>query len=113
LVIGLGYVGLSLCKRLVEESNLQVQGYDINPATIKKISEEAIYKEIDLNWAKSPDFAATSDIRECSMADVYVISVQTNLGDDGLPDLDPLKIAGQTLSTLVSEGCPWNDRQLH
>jgi UDP-N-acetyl-D-glucosamine dehydrogenase len=89
-VIGLGYVGLPLCIRFVEE-NFNTIGLDIDESKIDKlnsgvsyinhISNESIIASIDNNFVPSIDFSEIKNV------DVIIICVPTPLDSNSEPDL--------------------------
>lgn len=90
-VVGLGYVGLPLIKRLNEVGfntlgldidQAKIDSLDIGEAYIKHIAVDDIYMAI-----KSGKCAVTADFAESSRADVIVLCVPTPLNKYREPDL--------------------------
>jgi UDP-N-acetyl-D-mannosaminuronic acid dehydrogenase len=73
-VLGLGQIGLPTTKYIAEKG-LDVQGYDISEAAVKR--------------AKDNGIKATTEWHEVQLAEVYVICVSTLLKGDE-PDLAPI-----------------------
>lgn len=84
-VIGLGYVGRPLAEALAKHH--VVQGFDTNPnkSTLADVP------------------SATREENLCS-ADVYIVAVPTPVGEDKVPDLDPLKAACETVGRAMKPG---------
>lgn len=83
-VIGLGYVGLPLVKRLIEK-NFDVIGFDINSKKVKKIAKLKTYKNAKIT-------SNSGDLRDRNF---FIICVPTPINKKKKPDLNPLKLASQ------------------
>lgn len=103
-IIGLGYVGLPLAIKFSEVT--EVIGYDINKSRInelrhgiditKETTKETFNESQRLNFTDSP-----TDLRE---AEIFIVTVPTPVGDDKVPDLNPLELACETLSGVLKSG---------
>ena len=74
-VLGLGNVGLPAAKYCLDKG-IEVWGYDINPASVKKANDEGVLRATN-SWAEMPP------------VDVYIICVSTMQVND-MPDLSPV-----------------------
>ena len=89
-IIGLGYVGLPLAIRFLEEG-FPVIGFDIDDKKVEKLNAAQSYiKHIQSGKIKQmidSGFRATMDFRDISSADAILICVPTPLGVHNEPDL--------------------------
>ena len=89
-VIGLGYVGLPLSIRFVQE-NFKTIGFDIDEEKVNTLNDGKSYikhiKENNVQSIKSRGFKATSDFKEIKEVDVIIICVPTPLDESNKPDL--------------------------
>jgi len=104
LVIGLGYVGISLIKSLSESKQFQVNGFDTSSEVIRQISKNSgYYKGANLKNVKLSTLSLTSDQSELNEYDVFIICVPTPLLNGG-PDLSMVNEAAQLVSKLIKKG---------
>ena len=89
-VIGLGYVGLPLSIRFIQE-NFKTIGFDIDEEKVKTLNDGKSYikhiEENNIKSIKSRGFKATSDFKEIKEVDVIIICVPTPLDKSNKPDL--------------------------
>ncbi|MEO1237678.1 MAG: nucleotide sugar dehydrogenase [Planctomycetota bacterium] len=90
-VIGLGYVGLPLC-RAFAEAGYRVLGVDVDPKKIEALAAGADYLKhlgpgFAAGLAASERFEATADAGRLGEADAVVVCVPTPLGRHLEPDL--------------------------
>ena len=89
-VIGLGYVGLPLSIRFVEEG-FNTTGFDIDEKKIQKLNEGKSYiHHIEIKTIKKSlkkNFSATNDFSLIRQMDVIIICVPTPLNQNNEPDL--------------------------
>ena len=89
-IIGLGYVGLPLAIRFLEEG-FPVIGFDIDDKKVEKLNAAQSYiKHIQSGKIKQmidSGFRATMDFGDISSADAILICVPTPLGFHNEPDL--------------------------
>ena len=89
-VIGLGYVGLPLSIRFIQE-NFKTIGFDIDEEKVKTLNDGKSYikhiEENNIKSIKSRGFKATSDFKEIKEVDVIIICVPTPLDESNKPDL--------------------------
>ena len=105
VVIGLGYVGLTL-SCILADSGFKVYGYDNNPLVIKGLKkkkshfyERGIQKYLDEHIDKNINLI---DKLDKSYGSTYIISVGTNLKlNSKTPNLDPLKQATKKVSRVL------------
>ncbi|MGH3386854.1 MAG: nucleotide sugar dehydrogenase [Nocardioidaceae bacterium] len=107
VILGLGYVGLPLA----QESTLagkSVVGLDINAGMVESLGAGRSHvddlSDDDIAEMLGKGFTATTDESVLDRADVAVVCVPTPLGEDGGPDLGPIRAAMQTVSRHVHPG---------
>lgn len=106
-VIGLGYVGLPLARLF--STKFPTIGYDVNQERVKtlmsghdttlEVSDELLHEAIDKHSFRCT--ANLDDIRQCN---VYVVAIPTPVDRDNAPDLNPLKLASETVGRVISPG---------
>ncbi|MHA8059799.1 nucleotide sugar dehydrogenase [Aquirufa beregesia] len=103
-VIGLGYVGLPLA---VEFGKIySVLGFDINAQRVDELSrgidrtlesnEEEIKSSIHLKFS--------SNIKDLSQYNVFIVTVPTPIDQFNAPDLKPLLLASEMLGSVLKKG---------
>ena len=89
-VVGLGYVGLPLVLRFVEQG-FRVIGFDIDANKIRQLQGGRSYiKHIDaarIQQARGKGFEATADFERSRQADALIICVPTPLDEHREPDM--------------------------
>ncbi len=89
-VVGLGYVGLPLVIRFVEEG-FRVLGIDIDEAKVKKLNAGRSYIEhipaASIKKCGKAGFRATTNFAEVRKADALIICVPTPLNEHREPDM--------------------------
>jgi len=105
-VIGLGYVGLPLAKRLVDVGH-DVSGVDINADLVGTLesgkSPLNTFSDDDISSMSGAGFAPTTDFSVIEEADVVIFCVPTPLDKDGGPDLSAVISALKTTLPYVQE----------
>ena len=105
-VIGLGYIGLPTAA-LLASKGLEVHGSDIDEGIVQTINEgsspivEPGLEKIISKVVNSGNLKASSD---CKKADVFIITVQTPLSRDNLPDMSYVEKVAQVISPLLEKG---------
>jgi UDP-N-acetyl-D-glucosamine dehydrogenase len=106
-VIGLGYVGLPLAKRLTDVG-FAVVGVDIDRRVVDSLnsgrSTLRSYSDETIGSMRRTGFIATDDFSAAKDANAIVICVPTPLDDAGLPDLKPVIAALEALVPHLREG---------
>jgi UDP-N-acetyl-D-galactosamine dehydrogenase len=103
-LIGLGYVGLPLA--LAFSKKRPVIGFDISQSRIDELKQgidrtmEVSSDDLLLN--KSLTF--TSDLKDITECNFYIITVPTPISDDSLPDLGPLLNATKIIGQILKKG---------
>ena len=101
-VIGLGYVGLPIS--LTISKNYETLGYDIN-----KIRISQLRKNIDNNNEfEKKDFLNkkikfTTNIKDLSKCNVYIICVPTPVKKNKIPDLNPVEKSFNIISKVIKK----------
>jgi len=100
-VIGLGYVGLPLA--VAFGGKFPTTGFDINPERISQIRTGTdVTREVpkdELQGAKH--LSVTSDLADIADCTFYVITVPTPIDADKRPDLGPLRLACETVGSVL------------
>ena len=92
-VLGLGYVGLPLARRIAD-CGYRVSGLDTDSARVGSIGREI---------AEVPRLQATTDIATIHGADVVIICVPTPIKDD-LPDMSHVEEAARAVASNLRSG---------
>jgi UDP-N-acetyl-D-glucosamine dehydrogenase len=107
VVIGLGYVGLSLAQEACR-SGLRVTGLDHDPRLVTRLargsSHVADLTDAEVGHMLAAGFLPTTDPAVVSRARTVVICVPTPLAEDGGPDLRPVLAATETVARWLSPG---------
>lgn len=89
-VIGLGYVGLTLTKTILNK-NFKVIGYDISLEKITQLKKGKSYivdvKDSDIENYLNKNFFPTNTISDLKDVDIFIVSVPTPLKEDESPEL--------------------------
>lgn len=111
-IIGLGYVGLPLARLFA--TKYKVFGFDINIQRIQELS--AGYDstlEIDAETLKaclitgensSNGLICTSEIKDISECNYYIVTVPTPVDKNNRPDLTPLYKSSETVGKVLKKG---------
>ncbi len=103
-VIGLGYVGLPLAVEFGKHYN--VVGFDINQVRIAELSSgkdvTLEVTEADLQSASLLSFS--SDLKDLSSCNIYIVTVPTPVDKVNRPDLTPLQKASETVGKVLKLG---------
>lgn len=102
-IIGLGYVGLPLA--LAFSKQLSVIGFDINENRIKGLQQGLdVNKEFGKDDFIHSDIIFTNDTKFLETASCFIIVVPTAIGEEGMPDLLPLKNATKIVGEVIKKG---------
>ncbi len=107
-IVGLGYVGLPLMLRYVEEG-YQVRGIDIDQDKVEKLNQGLSYIEhIDSSCiadaVESGLFEATTDFSKATEADALILCVPTPLNKHREPDLSFVVNTAESLVPYLRKG---------
>ncbi|MFQ5427939.1 MAG: nucleotide sugar dehydrogenase [Thermodesulfobacteriota bacterium] len=110
-VIGLGYVGLPISIRFLEEG-FKVLGFDTDPEKVRLIKAGTSYikhipSEVMASYAKKggqKTFIPTSDMSRLSEADVVIICVPTPLSPKREPDLTYVEATAADIARDLRKG---------
>lgn len=108
MIIGQGYVGLSLAINAAKVS--KVIGFDLDTEKIQSLKAGISYIEgVDSEEIRSSidsgNYLPTDNPGDLSEADVYVIAVPTPLNQFREPDLAFLESASQVVASSISKDC--------
>jgi len=103
-VVGLGYVGLPLAMEFGKKYS--TIGFDINEKRITELTNGYDRtKEVTTNELKSSkNLSFTSNVRNISECNFYIITVPTPIDKYNNPDLTPLKSASQIIGKILKKG---------
>ena len=110
-VIGLGYVGLPLC-RVFHDAGFRVLGFDIDPEKVAALARGSNYLKhlgerfvADMNPAsKDARFSATSDFSRLAEPDAIIVCVPTPLGPHLEPDLSYVERTSDAIARTLRPG---------
>ena len=105
-VIGLGYVGLPVS--VLFSSKYEVIGFDISSKRVELLNQfndtTLEISEEDLEKAMKSNLKVTNRLKDLQSCKFYIVTVPTPISKDKTPDLQPLKSATLSLSTILSKG---------
>lgn len=103
-VIGLGYVGLPLAVEFGKKRD--VYGLDINDKRIQELKKghDATLEVLDDELIKADGLTFSSDVRDISDCNVFIVTVPTPIDDNNSPDLNPLRKSSSMLATVIKPG---------
>jgi len=105
-IIGLGYVGLPLAIAFAEKSN--VIGFDINQVRNDELNDgydKTLEITRELLASVKSNIEYTSDIRQISGCNVYIVTVPTPIDSNNKPDLTPLiNVSKEIIGKVISKG---------
>lgn len=101
-VIGLGYVGLPLAVAFAKKR--KVLGFDVNAARIEELQEgiDATGEVSNLDLKNREQLSFTTDERQLSHADIFIVTVPTPITPHKTPDLKPLLAASELVARHIS-----------
>ncbi len=103
-VIGLGYVGLPLA---VEFGKIfPVVGFDISTERVEalKAGHDVTLEVNDEELARVKNLRFTSELGDIAECNIYIVTVPTPIDAHKCPDLTPLIMASETISTVLKRG---------
>ena len=105
-VIGLGYVGLPLAAAFAGQ--FPVVGFDINASKVAAISSgvdpsQELASDA-LNAALAAGLTVSNTESDLSSANIYIVTVPTDIFPDKTPDLGPLQQASTLVGSFLTEG---------
>ncbi len=100
-VIGLGYVGLPLAVAFAKYYS--VVGFDKNPVRIEGLQRNYDFtNEISSKQLSQINFKKTCDEKDIKGANFHIIAVPTPVTETKRPDLEPLRVASETIGRQLS-----------
>ncbi len=107
-VLGLGYVGLPLCREFVR-GGADVMGFDVDPSKIEAIAAGKTYIEhipdsTISEMVQSGRFSATTDLSRLSEPDAILIAVPTPLNKMREPDLSYVEKSCEAIAQRLRKG---------
>lgn len=111
-IIGLGYVGLPLARLFA--TKYPVVGYDVNKKRIDELNkgidrtlevESELLKPVLKSAPNSGEgLYCTTDVKDISESNFYVVTVPTPIDENKVPDLSLLKKASETIGGVIKKG---------
>ena len=102
-VIGLGYVGLPIALEFAKK--ISVIGFDINQKRIDLMNQGIDpSKELGKEAFDGCDITFTADIEVLKQANFFIVAVPTPVDAHNVPDLEPVKMASETIGKVVKKG---------
>jgi UDP-N-acetyl-D-galactosamine dehydrogenase len=103
-VIGLGYVGLPVAVAFAR-SGAPVIGFDTSTERVAELHQgQDRTREVEPGDLKLPQLRLSSDPRDLSDADFFIIAVPTPIDDARRPDLNALRGASDTVGRALKQG---------
>ena len=107
-IVGLGYVGIPLCKNFLE-AGVGVIGIDVNKDRVKDLQNNKItlkhLSNINLdNFLQEKKVKFSSDFKDCSKCDAIIICVPTPLDKFQQPNLKPIENAVASILPNIVNG---------
>jgi UDP-N-acetyl-D-galactosamine dehydrogenase len=103
-VIGLGYVGLPLAVEFGKQ--FSVIGFDVNKGRIEEL-QSGVDRTLEVAPAElslASKLNYSSDAKDLSRAQIFIVTVPTPIDDANRPDLTPLIKASQTVGKTLKKG---------
>jgi UDP-N-acetyl-D-glucosamine dehydrogenase len=107
-VLGLGYVGLPLC-RAFWEAGVRVVGFDIDPGKVEMLREGRNYlrhlgEDYVAEMAASDRFEPTADMARLGEPDAVLVCVPTPLTEHLQPDLHFVEVSSDAIARVLRPG---------
>ena len=114
-IVGLGYVGLPLAVEFAKQ--YEVVGFDINPKRVEDLRKgidgtlEITYKQLNAVVVKNAKTLAdkkigllpSSDVKDISLATIYIVTVPTPIDKHKKPDLSYLISASKMIAAVLKK----------
>ena len=103
-IVGLGYVGLPLAVEFGKQ--FDTVGFDINEARIQELraGHDGTLEVTPAELAEAGRLGFTSELRDLSDCNVYIVTVPTPIDTAKRPDLTPLVRASEALGQVLFAG---------
>lgn len=111
-VIGLGYVGLPLARLFA--TKYPVVGFDIHKARVAELKKgiddtlevesDVLQKVLVASITDENGLFCSTDIRDISNCNYYIVTVPTPVDKNNKPDLNPLIKASETVAKVLKKG---------
>ncbi len=111
-VIGLGYVGLPLARLFA--TKYPVVGFDIHKARVAELKKgiddtlevesDVLQKVLVASITEKNGLFCSTDIRDISNCNYYIVTVPTPVDKNNKPDLNPLIKASETVAKVLKKG---------
>jgi len=102
-ITGLGYVGLPLAIEFAK--HYSVIGFDINQSKVDQINQGSDpSNELHSSSFEKTNAVFTTDSSLLAKANFHIIGVPTDINKDNSPNLIPLKLASETIGSILKRG---------
>ena len=103
-VVGLGYVGLPLAVEFGK--SYDTVGFDVHAGRIAELESgnDSTLETTSEELAGATKLSYTLDRAGIADCNFYIVTVPTPIGDSNRPLLTPLRLASETLSTVIKKG---------
>jgi UDP-N-acetyl-D-galactosamine dehydrogenase len=102
-VLGLGYVGLPLALEFAKY--FKVIGFDINSKRVEMMQNKIDpSNELDSSAFEGKDILFTDKLEELRTAHFFIVAVPTDIDENKVPNLTPLKKASETIGKVIKKG---------
>lgn len=107
-ILGLGYVGLPLC-RAFWEAGVRVVGFDVDPSKVRGLAQGRNHlrhmgDDFVQAMSASDRFEATTDMRRLGEPDAVLVCVPTPLSEHLQPDLQFVERSAEAIGAVIRPG---------
>ena len=102
-IVGLGYVGLPLAVAFAEF--YPTIGYDINTNRVDELNnnQDSTLETSSEELQKAKHLSFTTNLKDITTANVYIITVPTPVDANNLPELSPLESASNAIGSILKK----------
>ncbi len=103
-IVGLGYVGLPLAVAFAEF--YPTIGYDINTNRVDELNnnQDSTLETSSEELQKAKHLSFTTNLKDITTANIYIITVPTPVDANNLPELSPLESASNAIGSILKKG---------
>ena len=103
-IVGLGYVGLPLAVAFAEF--YPTIGYDINTNRVDELNnnQDSTLETSSEELQKAKRLSFTTNLKDITTANIYIITVPTPVDANNLPELSPLESASNAIGSILKKG---------
>ena len=102
-IVGLGYVGLPLAVAFAEF--YPTIGYDINTNRVDELNnnQDSTLETSSEELQKAKHLSFTTNLKDITAANIYIITVPTPVDANNLPELSPLESASNAIGSILKK----------